>query len=180
MKKIILALVFASGVALAAGNTLDYTGSQVNVVVGDDIAQFGAGGHLATSCTNALVQDTWTDFTNCTFTIPFVSGFAFVTNSVVVYTNGSRWFHYSGNVGIESTVTQNHAVEFGISTNGVYVEGSTSGPRELSADGQKGSVAFNCPVYLEENDTIGLVIKLTDRTSENLIINTWQSNLSRY
>lgn len=177
MKKII-ALTLLAGSVLAG--QLDYTASQVNSVVGDDLNQYGAAGHLESPCTNTLVEaDGWTSFTNCTFDIQFASGFEFVTNSTVRYVDGARWFTYEGCVGLQSTVTQTHSFEVGIETNGVYVDGSTSGPRDFDTAGQKGSVSHQVPVYLQSNDTVGLVIKVNDR-DEDVIVNAWQSKLSRF
>jgi len=177
MKKLVMVLLVGLGGLVLAQ---EHTQTQFDTVVGDDLAQYGAGGNLQSACTNTLVEaDGWTSLTNCTFDIPFVSGFEFVTNSTIVYTNGGRWFNVSGSVGLQSTVTQTHSIEVGIATNGVYVGGSTSGPRDFDTAGQKGSVSFQAPVYLNQNDTLGLVLKINDR-DEDVIVNTWQSNASRY
>ena len=177
MKKYItLLLVAMTSIAVAQ----QHTQAQFDTVVADDLAQYGASGNLESATTNTLTQaGGWTSLTNCTFNIPFVSGFEFVTNSTVRYTDGARWFAYSGSVGLQSTVTQTHSFEVGIETNGVYVEGSSSGPRDFDTAGQKGSVSFQSPVYLQSNDTIGLVIKINDR-DEDVIVNTWHSRLQRF
>ena len=180
MKNIIIGLLLiAAGVAQAG--QLDYTTAQVNTVVGDDIAQYGAGGYLTSSVTNTCTENVWEPVIGCDFTIPFVSGFSFVTNSTIQYDNGPRWFKFTGSIGIEATIAQTHAVALGLETNGVYLAGSTSGPREFDSDGQKGSVSFAVPIYLEDGDTVGLVIQVTDESGDtDVIINSWQSNATRY
>ena len=179
MKKIIITLLVA-GAGLCWAGQLDYTTEQVNKVIGDDIAQYGAGGYLVSHCTNTCTENVWEPLTNCTFSIPFVSGFEFVTNSTIRYVNGPRWFSLVGNIAVENAESQTMDVEFGAETNGVYVVGSTSGARSLTS-GQKGSVSFSIPVYLTSNTTVGLVSKVTVRGGESdIIVNSWQSNISRY
>ena len=176
MKKLIIGLLLIGGGALAG--QLDYTTEQVNTVIGDDIAQYGAGGYLASPTLNDITAGVWHPFTNGTFTIPFVSGFEFVANSTIRYINGPRWFKMTGSVGISSGIAQTTTLEVGIETNGIYVAGSTSGPRNFSSDGESGSMSFQVPIYLTSNDTVGLVIK-GDKINDP-VVNTWQSNITRY
>jgi len=177
MKTFIIALLI--GLSGLAGQ-LDYTTVEVNTVVADDLAQYGASGYLSAPCTNTCTENVWEPLTNCVFTVPFVSGFSFVANSTIEYDNGLRWFAYTGGVAVENLESQIMEVEFGIMTNGVYVAGSSSGPRSL-LQGQKGNLTVLSEVNITDGDQVGLCSRVTDRGGESDIgINSWNSKLSRF
>lgn len=176
MKKLAVFLVAFALTFMALG----YTKAQVDEAVGNEVNQWGASGHLSNApVTNSpAVADTWYAFTNCTFTIPYVSGFEFVTNSTIAWTNGTRWINFGGNVSA-TVASVNKFVEFGVMTNGTYVTGSSSGPRKFTSTTDAGSVSYSCPLQVTNGMQIGLCYKnVTDTT--DVIIEAWTSWAMRF
>jgi len=172
--KIILALMFIGAVAFGLVEK-PFTQDQVDDAIFVSVNQLGAGGYSAT--TNVTVSaDTWTDVP-ASFTIPYVSGFSYVTNSTIQYDNGDRWFLFGGNVSINAGVNITN-IEVGLETNGVFVVGSTSGPRYFTTSGDQGSMSYAFPLLLSNGDKVGLVIK-GDKT-QTITINAWQSYAIRF
>ena len=177
MRKLVIALLVVTVGTIYAQ---EHTQTEFDTVVADDLAQYGASGYLSAPCTNTCTFEVWEPLTNCVFTVPFVSGFSFVANSTIEYDNGLRWFAYTGGVAVENLESQIMEVEFGIMTNGVYVAGSSSGPRSL-LQGQKGNLTVLSEVNITDGDQVGLCSRVTDRGGESDIgINSWNSKLSRF
>ena len=156
MKKLIIALTLVASVAFGLVEK-PFTQDQV--------------------ATNVTVSaDTWTDVP-ASFTIPYVSGFSYVTNSTIQYDNGDRWFLFGGNVSLNAGSSQTF-IEVGLETNGVYVAGSTSGTRKFATSTDSGSMSYTFPLQLSDGDTVGLVIR--SPTGQTITINTWQSYAIRF
>ena len=166
-----------SNITLVGSVTLEedeYTAAEVGSAVGDALAQWGAWGYSAD--TNVTVDaDTWTDVP-ASFTVTYASGFEYLSGATVTYTNGTRAFLFLGSCSITAG-SQGSTIQVGIETNGVYVAGSTSGPRAFAV-GASGSMSYNVHVTLDEGDTVGLVIR--SGAGQTIDINTWQSTAIRF
>jgi len=178
MKKTMIILAITLAGALAFGHAQE----DVDTVIADDLAQYGASGYLTAPVVNECTEDEWEPLIGSDlFTVTFVSGFSFVADSTVEYDNGPRVFDFSGNVSATNDESQGCIIEFGLELNGVYVAGSTSGPRDLGA-GESCSVSYGAAIELSDGDQIGLVTRVTSSTpTENTItFNVWRSNAARY
>ena len=191
MKKItgLIALITLIGTVCFAGQTVsnltlvgsitlaedEYTTGQVGDAVGDAVNQWGAAGYSVP--TNVTVAaNTWTDVP-ASFTIPYVSGFEYLSGSTVTYTNGARDFLFLGSCSLQTTSDNGALIQVGLETNGVFVVGSSSGERSFSI-GTAGSMSYLFPLMLEAGDTIGLVVR--SDSAMTITINTWQSGAIRF
>ena len=166
--------------ATSGDGELEYTTTEINDSVANEVNQWGASGYLSNApVTNTpAAADTWHAFTNCTFTIPYASGFTFVTNSTVSYTNGPRWFNFEGHVSATGAAVDKW-FEFGVMTNGVYVTGSSSGPCKSAAPTDAGGISYSCPVLATNGMQIGLCYKnITDTTEVR--VQAWTSSAQRF
>lgn len=164
--KWILPTALLSGVAF--GGSLPFTTPVVSGAIANEVNQFGAAGYSV--ATNVTVDaDTWTDVP-ASFIIPYSSGFNYVNGSTIVYTNGPKCYLFGGSLSISSGASVTY-IEVGIETNGVYVVGSTTGPRYFSSSSDSGSLSYAFPIELTNGDTIGLVIK-SDK-GQTIVINAW-------
>lgn len=173
MKKIITLIALFAGLSFAG--TLTNTTAEVQEVIDQEINQYGAGGYSA--ATNVtLVSGVWTDVPGA-FTIPYVSGFSYVSGSTIEYNNGARWMLFQGSVALQSGASSVD-VEVGLETNGVYVVGSSPGVRSFANSADKGSLSYAFPIYVTDGMQIGLVVKSTK--NQTLTINGWQSVAIRF
>ena len=153
----------------------EYTCEQVSDTVGDALNQWGASGY-ATATNVTVLANTWTDVPG-SFVIPYARGFDYISDSTIVYTNGTRQFLFLGNASLVAG-SVGSLIEIGLETNGVYVVGSTSGQRKFQNTTDAGSVSYNRALNVNSNDTVGLVIR--SPTGQTITINTWQSTAIRF
>jgi len=175
MKKLFLLTLLACTAGFAQLIEPPFTKDQVDDGISDSISQLGAGG-WSTETNVTVLANTWTDVP-ASFTVPYASGFDYVSGSTIVYTNGTREFLFMGSCSLETTTDNGALIQVGIETNGVFVAGSSSGERSFAIN-TAGSLSYNFPLQLMDDDTVGLVIRSS--ASQTIGINTWQSAAIRF
>jgi hypothetical protein len=155
---------------------LTYTAAQIDHATKDNIESVGAGGYSAASSV-AVLADTWTD-APASFTIPYVSGFEYVSGSTIRYIGTEdHSFLFGGSCSLSSG-TPVTLIQVALEVNGVLLAGSTTGPRYFSNQSDSGSLSYGIPITLSTNDTVGLVV-YADKP-QTIDINTWQSWAVRF